>query len=237
MSCDATDWMSYKGTPLRTLPDTQAYFYVTERMAIDADGAPNAYHPRDTGIDALSNAGFPNGGWKSVLATDPGNPSQPFIQTGGPFAGFFVSKTTLQDPTRKETDPLRYVDSTQVPYIVFPGQFHALKGTGSMGDFAVVRNLKNDKVSVAIVADVGPSDAALGEVSIRLAENLGGANINPRNGNGMPKGPFLYVLFPKSREHPTWPVAADAMEQKALMALSAAGGWDRLMPCARAGSR
>ena len=28
-------------------------------MAIDAEGAPNAYHPKDIGLDSLKNAGFP----------------------------------------------------------------------------------------------------------------------------------------------------------------------------------
>lgn len=124
---------------MRKFPGSDAYFYVTERMAIDADGAPNAYHPHDTGLDALANAGFPNGGWKSILAVDPLDPTTPFVQTVGPFAGFFVSKTTLQDPTRKETDPLRYVDSTKVPYLVFPGAFHALTGTGTTGDVGLVQ--------------------------------------------------------------------------------------------------
>ncbi len=231
MSCDATDWMSYKEVLLRKVPGTQAYFYVTERMAIDADGAPNAYHPQDTGLDALKNAGFPHGGWTSVLATDPAKPSQPFVQTSGPFEGFFVSKTSLEDRTRTETDAARYVDASRVPYIVFPGEFHALAGTGSMGDFVFARNLQNDKVSVAIVADVGPSGEHLGEVSIRLAENLGGANVNPRTGSGMPKGPFLYVLFPKSRLTPAWPVSAETIAEKAHALLAAAGGWERVMPC------
>src|SRR5262245_30962205 len=127
MPCDATDFLSYEGTLLRKLPGTDAYFYVTDHMAIDADGAPNAYHPDDKGIDALANAGFPHGGWKSILALDLRDSTKPFVQTDGPFAGFFVSKTALQDLDRAETDPRRYVDSTRVPYIVFPGAFNQLK--------------------------------------------------------------------------------------------------------------
>jgi hypothetical protein len=153
MPCDAVDFLLYEGTSLRTFPGGDPYFYVTERMAIDADGAPNAYHPLDRGIDALANAGFPHGSWKSILVVDPGDSTKPFVQTSGPFAGFYVSKTTLQDPTRAETDPRRYVDSATVPYIVFPGAFHALTGTGTMGDLGVVRNLGNGKVTAAIVAD------------------------------------------------------------------------------------
>jgi hypothetical protein len=124
-NCDAIDFLTYEGTVVRKFPGSAAYFYVTDRMAIDADGAPNAYHPEDRGIDALANAGFPHAGWKSILVADPLDPGRPFVQPAGPFAGF-VSKTTLQDPTCAETDPARYVDSTRVPYLVFPGAFHAL---------------------------------------------------------------------------------------------------------------
>lgn len=229
--CDAVDFLVYEGTNLRKFPSSDAYFYVTERMAIDADGAPNAYHPQDKGIDALANAGFPNGGWKSILAVDPLDSTKPFVQTIGPFAGFFVSKTTLQDPTRGETDPSRYVDSTKVPYLVFPGAFNALHGTGTIGDLAMVRNLRNNDVTAAIVADGGPKNAPLGEVSIRLADNLGGANVNPRNGSGMPKGPFLYVLFPKSRSTPTWPLTTERIDELAMSALTTIGGWERVLAC------
>ena len=231
MPCDAVDFLSYEGTLLRKLPGSDAYFYVTEHMAVDADGAPNAYHPEDTGLDALANAGFPRGGWKSILAIDPHDSTKPFVQTTGPFAGFFVSKTRLEDSTRAETDPSRYVDSTTISYVVFPATFNALKGTGETGDLAVVRNLSNDQVSSAIVADIGPENARLGEVSIRLAENLGGSHVNPRNGRGMPTGKFLYVMFPKSHSTPKWPMAAETIDRLANSLLAKVGGWERVLGC------
>lgn len=231
MPCDAVDFLVYAETTLRRFPSSDAYFYVTERMAIDADGAPNAYHPQDKGLDALANAGFPKGAWKSILAVDPFDATKPFVQTAGPFAGFFVSKTTLQDSTRTEIDPARYVDSTKVPYVVFPGAFHKLHGTGTLGDVAMVRNLRNGKVTAAIVADIGPPNSPLGEVSIRLAENLGGTHVNPRNGSGMPKGRFVYVLFPKSKTTPGWPVEMDRIDKLATSALAAIGDWDRVLAC------
>src|SRR5262245_64575411 len=104
MPCDARDFLVYEGTALRKFPDTDAYFYATERMAIDADGAPNAYHPEDRGIDALANSGFPDRDWKSVLVIDPADPSKPFVQRDGDFAGFFMAKTTLQDTRLPATD-------------------------------------------------------------------------------------------------------------------------------------
>jgi hypothetical protein len=114
-ACDAITWRSYKNTQLWKIPDSQAYFYVVSHMAIDADGAPNAYHPQDKGIDFLANAGYPNGGWKSVLVPDPQNPSKPFVQPSGEFKGYFISQTTLQDRSLPVTDIRRYVNSTKVP--------------------------------------------------------------------------------------------------------------------------
>lgn len=215
-------WMTYEGVELFR-PAGSAYTYTTARMEIDADGAPNAYHPADTGLDALANAGFP-GHWRGVLVADPANSNRPFVQPSGPTAGHFVSMTALQDSVSPETDPKKYADATRIPYIVFPGAFHQLNGTGVMGDFVMAKNLNDGKVSAAIVADIGPSDAALGEVSMALVTALGGTNPNPRNGAGKPRGPFRYVVFPRSHKTPKWPLTAAEIEHDA-QSLLAAGGW------------
>jgi len=230
-SCDAVLSREYQGTKLFRLPDSTAYFYVVNRMAVDADGAPNAYHPQNRGIDALANAGFPNGAWRSILVVDPRHPDRPFVQPDGEFAGFFVSMTTLQDLTLPATDIHRYVDATRIPYLVFPGAFFALPGTGDFGDIAVGRQIRSGKESPAIVADKGPRNAPLGEVSIRLAENLGGSNVSPRTGRGVPRGPFLYVVFPKSKPSPRWPLTLEQIQQRAQNLLAALGGWERILPC------
>lgn len=230
-SCDAVQWKKYHDTRVMKVPKGGAYFYATRKIAIDADGAPNAYHPLDKGIDALSNAGYPGHSWKNVLVRDPNNSREPFIQTEGEFKGYFVSKTSLQDDTLPVTDPGRYADSRTTPYLVFPGAFLAMSGTGGLGDIGVAKNLDTGEESAFIVADAGPRNAALGEVSIRLAENLGGRNVNPRNGTGVPKGQFLYVLFPKSRFSPRWPVNAEEVNRKSQSLLQDVGGWERLVPC------
>ena len=230
-SCDAVASQTYRGTQLFKIPDSNAYFYVVNRMAIDADGAPNAYHPQDRGIDALANAGFPNGAWRSILVVDPRRPDRPFVQPDGEFAGFFVSMTTLQDLTLPATDIRRYVDSTRVPYLVFPGAFFAMRGTGDFGDLGAARQIESGKESPFIVADKGPRNAPLGEVSIRLAENLGGRNVNPRNGAGIPRGPFVYVVFPRSKSQPPWPVTVEQLQQRVQEQLTVIGGWERILPC------
>jgi hypothetical protein len=229
--CDAVLWQEYRDTKLLRFPDSTAYFYLVDGMEIDADGAPNAYHPDDKGIDALANAGFPHGAWRSILMVDPHRPDRPFIQPDGEFKGFFVSMTTLQDLSLSVRDIHRYVDATQVPYLVFPGAFFAMKGTGNFGDLGAARQLRTGKESPFIVADKGPRSAPLGEVSVRLAENLGGHNVSPRHGTGAPRGPFVYVVFPKSKSQPPWPVTAEQLQQRVQALLTALGGWDRIISC------
>ncbi len=161
MSDAVSPWLTYQGTKVWRPIGTAAYTYVTSRVEIDADGAPNAYHPDDIGLDALANAGFPSGGWRSVLVQDPADLARPFVQRGGPFAGFFVSKTTLEDPEAPATDPRRYVDATSFPHIVFPGAFFDLEGTGVVGDIVLAKHIATGLTSSAVVADIGPRDAPL----------------------------------------------------------------------------
>ena len=221
----ALPWLTYQGTDLRRAPSGAAYVYTTGHMEIDADGAPNAYHPNDTGLDFLANAGFPDHGWRSVLVEDPSHPGTPFRQPDGPFAGFFVSKTSLESSQVEVTDPARYVSATSTPYIVFPSTFHALQGTGTLGDFVLAKNLANGRTTAAIVADIGPANAPLGEVSIKLVEALGGHNPNPRTGSGKPAGTFRYVVFPHSHVTPKWPLTAAQIDEQATQLLATAGGW------------
>lgn len=219
-----THWTSYEGDELYRDP-SGAYSYIAGHMALDADGSPHAYHPDGkSGLDALANAGYPNKGWRSVLVVDPADSSQPYIAP----SGFFVSKTSLHDPTPPATDPAKYVDAESIPYLVFPGNFYAIGGTGAYGDLAMARNLRTGAETYAIVADGGPSKAPLGEVSLKLASELGGTNPNPRDGSGMPKGPFQYLVFPKSRLNPAWPQSPTALDTRARALLSGVGGWPTL---------
>lgn len=220
-------WLSYEGAEVYKVGGGSAYTYKTRHVALDADGSPRAYHPGDTGIDALANAGYPHKGWRSVLVVDPANPSKPYVQPSGATAGYFVSKTSLvdPDPTLPATDPRKYVDSEAVPYVVFPGAFYALHGTGAYGDLVMVRTLGGAHETAAIIADGGPFKAPLGEMSLKLATALGGTNPNPRNGRGAPSGEFQYVVFPGSRASPAWRRSLTDIESGAAALLAGIGGW------------
>jgi glycosyl hydrolase group 75 (putative chitosanase) len=175
--------------PVWQLRGSSAILFETS-MYIDADGAPNAYHPENTGLDDLANAGEP-GHWHALVRGESGDP---VIQgPGDPFPGYYVSTTALSDRTKSAASPSRYVDASKIPYVVLPRELARQTGA-RLGDFAVVVNLRNTRSSFAIFADIGPA-GALGEGSIALAENLG-VRSNPRRG-GIPGG-ILYLIFPGS---------------------------------------
>lgn len=186
--------MRHDGDPERDVPigrlrGNTAFFYESG-MTIDADGAPNAYHPDNTGLDDLANAGTP-GRWEG-LAKDPDG--EPYVQgPDDPYPGYYISATALADRSKAPNDPARYVDASKIPFIVLPGGMARQLGARP-GDFAAVFNQRNGKSSYAIFGDVGPFDR-IGEGSIALAENLG-IRSDARNG-GARRG-IVYLVFPGS---------------------------------------
>jgi hypothetical protein len=220
--------------------------YRATQVMIDADGAPNAYHPDDLsllcrtdarfkGLDCLPHAGYPKSNWwRSVLVPDPMNSSRPYIQpASSEFAGFFVSQTSLEDSSKAVTDPHRYVDSRVIPYVVFPGRFHRKTGVGTMGDLGYAFNLSNGKQSPFVVAEVGPSNANLGEISIALAEAMGGTHPNAVTGEGSPRGQIIYIVFPNSGEKHKWPLTLEQMQSLAQKMLANSGGIEAVRTCSK----
>jgi len=207
-------------------PGTNALVYESG-LAIDADGAPDAYHPKGLGLDALGNAGKP-GSWWGVV-TDTGKPDgTPVVQgPADPRPGFYVSTTSLQDPKRPAPDPRRYVDSITVPYVAISPRLLArsLAGGAKLGDVVAVVNVANGKVAYAVVADVGPKDK-LGEGSIALAQALG-VDGNPRRG-GVGKG-IAYVVFPGSGAG--WPRGVEEIAKDGAKLFQDWGGVERLREC------
>ncbi len=167
MTCLESKKLEVAGVPVWEILGGRALLVIT-KMSIDADGAPNAYHPEDIGIDFLSNGGRPGNWW--ALVTDNGRKDGiPVVQNSSDsFPGFYISTTSLFDATKSRIDTKRYIDSRFVPYFVLP---KGRSGGARLGDLGVVINLRTNKLSPAIFADIGPSDA-IGEGSIRLAEIL-----------------------------------------------------------------
>jgi hypothetical protein len=162
-------------------------FYFDAGMTIDADGAPNAYNPQNTGLDDLKNAGEP-GDWEGLAKDKDGNP---YVQgPNDPFPGYYVSCTSLTDRDKDDSDPSKYVDASKIPFVVLPREVVRESGT-RIGDFAVVFNLRNGRSSYAIFADVG----TMGEGSVALAKRLG---IDSDAREGGTRGPVRYLVFPGS---------------------------------------
>ena len=212
------DGQHFHEVPVWRLPDSQAFFFVSG-MAIDADGAPNAYHPDDTGLDELANAGEP-GDWNGIVTDREGNPL--IQQESDPFPGYYISCTSLSDETKKFIDPTGYVDASKIPYVALPDDV-ADRGGARLGDFAVVMNLRNGKSSFAIYADIG----TLGEGSVALADALGIWS-DARHG-GADDG-ILYLLFPGSGN--LRPRTIDEIQSEGEKLLSNWGGTEKLSSCA-----
>jgi hypothetical protein len=203
--------------PIWQAPGSQAFFFVSG-MTIDADGAPNAYHPDNIGLDDIANAGLP-GRWDGIITDRTG---EPLLQgPDDPFPGYYISCTSLIDRTKARTDPARYVDASKIPYIVLPRDL-AVQGGAQLGDFAVVVNLRNGKSSYAIFADVG----TMGEGSIALANNLGIWSDARQGGR---RGGILYLVFPGSGNRQPRTIEEISAETQKL--LEDWGGAEKLTSC------
>jgi Fungal chitosanase of glycosyl hydrolase group 75 len=203
--------------PVWQLPDSRDFFFISG-MTIDADGAPNAYSPDDTGLDELANAGAP-GHWDGIITDRSGNAL--IQQERDPFPGYYISCTSLSDETKHFTDPTGYVNASKIPYVVLPKDV-AERGGAKLGDFAVVVNLRNGKSSFAIYADIG----TLGEGSVALADALGIWS-DARHGGASDN--ILYLLFPGSGNRK--PRTLDEIQNEGKKAVYRWGGTKGLPSC------
>ncbi len=213
-------------TKKRTVPITQISGAVlfAAGLAVDADGAPNAYGPHNKGLDLTANARGRNG-WAGVLADKHG---RPVLQKRGPYRGYYVSTTSLEDASIKsDTNPRKYVDARKIPYIVLPAEVARRFGI-HLGDLAVVFNQSNGRFAYAIYADGGPP-GKLGEGSIALAKALG-LPANPRG--GAVEDGVSFLVFPGSGRGPGKLRTLKDINRSAARLHKIWGGSERLRTCA-----
>lgn len=228
LSCNKTEQLKVGTVSIWQLPGQTAFFFVA-KMEIDVDGAPRAYHPEpdsNLGLDFLANAGSP-GNWYGIVTDNGKRNGNPIIQgPDDPAPGFYVSATSLVDQTKLDSDPTKYVDATQIPYIALPTVVRDNLGV-QLGDFAVVVNSKNGKTCNAIFADSGPP-GKIGEGSVALADAL---NIpsSPRNG-GTDSG-VAYVVFPGSGAGQGTLRTKDEINTEAGRLFTEMGGLAQLQVC------
>jgi len=208
---------------IHSLQDDSSAFFYESGLMIDADGAYHAYHPdKKSGRDYLGNAGRPGNWW--ALVTDNGKPSgNPVIQSkSDPAPGFYISTTSLEDPTKDRKDPRRYVDAESINFFVLPGK---LALGAKLGDFGVVIRPQVNDYEYAIFGDVGPANK-LGEGSIALAAALGIPS-NPKSG-GISHG-LITVVFPGTTKG--WPLTQAQIDQNASALFANWGGLDKARDC------
>ncbi|MBL4736266.1 MAG: hypothetical protein JKY18_13175 [Flavobacteriales bacterium] len=199
--------------------DSSGAILYRARFAVDADGSPRAYGPNNSGLDWTANAGSP-GNWWGIVTDINGNP---VIQgSGDPYPGMYVSTTSLVQSGYLDTNPLRYVDSENIPYIAMPSSLQSLANI-SKGDLAYVKNITNGNVSFAYLADTGPG-GKLGEGSMYLATALG-INNSPKSG-GTSQGIIDYIVFPQSGFGNGTHLSTTEIDSIGLIELMAAGGLD-----------
>lgn len=219
---------------VKRLPGESVFFY-HGKMAVDADGAPNAYNEQDTGIDALGNAGKP-GHWWGIAVDKDGNPYKQ--GPNDPFPGYYVSCTALCDKNYADHDPRRYVDATKIPYVVLGKNLKDIIDTKDLrrGDLAAVcLSSDPDNIVFAIYAETGPAwvpGHVPGEGSVALAQALGhDPYVNGRVKRGMSSGVF-YVVFPGSGERR--PLSNDEIQARGRKVFEDWGGADKLRQAMKA---
>lgn len=217
VNCDLTYLTTIENFAVYTHNPSGAILY-RAKMSIDADGSPRAYGPNNSGLDWTANAGYP-GNWWGIVTDQNGDP---VIQgSGDPYPGMYVSTTSLVQSGYATTNPLRYVDSENIPYIALPGSLQSLANI-SKGDLAYVRNTTNGDSSFAYFADSGPS-GKLGEGSMFLATRLG-INNSPKYG-GTSQPIIDYVVFPQSGLGQGTHLTVAQIDSMGLAVLNAAGGF------------
>jgi len=142
---------TFKGTEIyQTLGEPSGIIFLAG-MAIDADGAPNAYGPEGTdALDYLANAGSP-GDWWGIACDSSG---EPYVQkVYHPYPGYYVSTTSLQNSQFPPENPDSNLNSVEIPFIVLP----TTDSFGcEIGDLGLVYNLETGDNMYVIVGDLGP---------------------------------------------------------------------------------
>jgi hypothetical protein len=188
-------------------------------FAIDADGSPRAYGPKNTGLDYTANAGS-TGNWFGIVTDSKG---APILQDKTqPYPGMYISPTALQNHSKAVTDPARYVDSEKINYIAVSSDLVKKYGV-RMGDLAAVYCRDTETLCSAVCADVGPR-GKYGEGSLALASQLG-INANARRG-GCSSG-IVTVIFLQS--HSSWPLSDDIIVELVSSLLEQAGGIEQFL--------
>lgn len=171
-------------------------------LDVDVDGANGqsgkraAYMLGDKGRELLANGGMAMRGgkvvgvkswWTDIVLSGPDG--EPLVLANG----VVPSMTSYKYPGKAVSDPARYVDAEDVPYICVPSI--VLRGTvgAVLGCACEVEYLPTGAKCSGVVADSGPPNKN-GEASAAMARKLG-INDDPRSG-GVDAPKVRYRIFP-----------------------------------------
>lgn len=210
---------THRNVEVFQLTGRRGYFF-RGNMAIDVDGSPKAYYPRNEkpALDKIADADAEGGSTTYIQGQV--NP-----KTGhkgeGPDEGYYVSATSLyfNNEMYKTTN---FLDAEEIPYIVLPKSLPSAR----LGDLAYVIDLRSFEATHAIWGDCGGRDIC-GEASIRVARNLKLDQLNAQNGED--ENFFIYVVFPGTKlnpneEPPHW--TDDSIKEEADKQFAGWGGLD-----------
>lgn len=146
---------------------------------------------------------FQKRNWWALVCDSNGNPLVQGIDDPAP--GYYIAETALGSAGYVNSDPRRYVDSSQVNYISIPKTFLKLGSSSAhLGDLATVTY--NGITVGAIVAEDGPVNE-IGEGSIALHRALG---VDPQRAlpkhylTGIDSG-VSFTIYLGSAGTPPWP--------------------------------
>jgi hypothetical protein len=230
-------FMSYRHSdydvPLWRFTGSPVLFY-RSKMSCDVDGAPNAYHPLDDNLslDVIESAGgarkggLPNGELTAqpdvnVVAYQNG---APYVQPDGPYKGFYVSKTSYENPSLPEIDPTRYLDSRVIQYVVLPG---GMVPEAQIGDLIAVYDPDAKTLAFAVFGDIGPGSES-GEASLATLKRLGMAATDGKSSPAETRKNLLYMVFPGSgpgsQKPMVWPINQAQIDRDGQVAFDKYGG-------------
>jgi hypothetical protein len=143
---------NFKGADIYETTGEPAGIIFLAGMAIDADGAPNAYGPSGTEpSDYLANAGSKSDCWGMACDSD-GNPYVRKVYH--PYQAYYVSTISLQNAQFPDTNPDHNLNSVEIPFIVLPTSDSLSCQTGDLG---LIYNINTDDNTYIIVGNRGPN--------------------------------------------------------------------------------
>jgi len=223
--------------PLRRIQGTTAVFFQS-KLSCDVDGSPNAYHPLDDrlSLDVIESAGGKRTGDRpdGALLVQPSPEivvwvgGKPYIQPDGEFKGFYVSETTMQNPTMSPIDPTRYLDARHTQYIVLPG---GMAPEAKVGDLAIVFDPFAKTFAAAVYGDIGPTSES-GEAALATLQRLGMSATDGKSSPGQLRDDLFFLVFPNTasrlEQAEPWPHRQSTIDTLAADELAKWGGVDRI---------